>query len=420
MFDTSTETKLTRHLVRPLTEMNILGINASANHDGFGYMLFENPGEIFKDGVSATHYWTKEFSKFYKKYENPNGIYHVRAASGFGVNKVVKDENAHPFKHGNIVVAHNGTLREKEDYFLSDRELDISNLYNNLWIDSERFCFALNEICGDDLLEAKHIEQAYDMFTDIFAFLIYDIRQPEKVFIVRGKTKQLHCLTVYSGKKRIGMIINTGQWELLYLAKMIKYTLGEYLNINKLSVGVAILEEEGIYEYTIGSYNIGKPVRRIKETSSTDFKKPVADVQPSWKKSSFQPEFNDINTPTHNKQTIQAYCLIAELCHEMNLSLKEIWILSEIFNGKNICLYNLQEMEDFLELLKEIDNDATYAGKMKEWANLKEEFKMSALEFYKQTDIHFPYLLASRKDIKSVGVKIRKLIKNAKKEENKK
>lgn len=400
LFDIDSKTNFSKTLIRPLTELNILGINAGASHDGFGYMLFENPGKIEKVGQVATTYWKEHFDTFFNSVESANGIYHVRLASGLGNNKKVADENAHPFIHGNIVMAHNGTLREKINYFLDDEQQKIKQAFDFSWIDSEEFCFALNEICGDELLTAEHIKQAYDLFTGVFAFLIYDIRQPEKVFVVRGKTKKLHSLTIYDEDTPIGLILNTGLWELAYIGKLIKYTLNTHLEKN-LRVGVSELKEESIYEYNIGSYSLDDPVEEIKETEAKDFVKPAnKSVQPvyGWNRHN---DFDRSGNESKVNYSSEVFGKIGELAIHLNFSMKELWILSEFVMDKNLTVFTLNDAEVFLEFLELIKKEKGYSGRIKRWVKAKNDLAVGALTIYKLSEISFPFILSTNSEIES-------------------
>ena len=49
--------KIARAIIRPLTELNTLGIEGSVNNDGFGYMTFAKAGEVYKSKHSAQKWW---------------------------------------------------------------------------------------------------------------------------------------------------------------------------------------------------------------------------------------------------------------------------------------------------------------------------------------------------------------------------
>src|SRR3990167_4658925 len=50
--------RLAKLIIRPLTEINTVGISTFANNDGFGYVCFSNLDNIIKTKESAQNWWT--------------------------------------------------------------------------------------------------------------------------------------------------------------------------------------------------------------------------------------------------------------------------------------------------------------------------------------------------------------------------
>ena len=220
LLDIDPKLKLGKSTIRSLMELNqqaITKFSPQTNDDGFGYMTFSKAPEIVKTGLSATKWWQENWNKYQRSVRNPNGIYHVRAASN-NVTTVFEDD-AHPFHHGHIILAHNGTMTEsvelKDDKKLQ-KLLNSANPKEEPMIDSEKFCVVLSQIVGKDKLQKDHIVLAMEYFHGPFALLIYDTKQPKKMFVVRGKDRPLHMARIFSGKRegeKIGLVLNTHLYE---------------------------------------------------------------------------------------------------------------------------------------------------------------------------------------------------------------
>jgi hypothetical protein len=414
LLDIDPKLKLGKVSIRNLTELNQTAIqkySPQTNEDGFGYMTFSKAPEIIKTGKSAISWWNKNWETYQKSVRNPNGIYHVRAASNNI--KTIFEEDAHPFYHGHIIVAHNGTMTE-DDKLENDEELQ--KLFEVVdpkepMIDSEKFCKLLSHICGKDKLEKEHIVLTMEYFHGPFALLIYDTKQPKKLFVARGKDRPLHMAEVYSGKRRgerIGLVLNTHLYELMFWSKMVKSVAKEFHNMN-LHIGITSLQEESIYEYNIGSYDIGEIVGEIKQTSP-----PVKIVKRSYPprnvnsypRNQTHNHHNDYMGVSEHSDNAKRFSQFYDLCSDTGIGLAELFIMAEYTLGVALHVAT----EDQLEYLRNIMIRLTkfdYKGRRKVWKEFLKTNEINTIAGYKYTEISFPYLLMSKKLIKSKGKKVK-------------
>lgn len=393
MVDFNPEYNIVKTLIRSLNELNTLGINAPGNHDGFGYVLFEDTSKIENSVDDARKWWVKNYNDYLKKTQNGNGIYHVRLAST-GI-KTIREVDAHPFKHGNIILAHNGTLHTSHT---EDDYEEIEKLYTKDMIDSEMFTVALAHMVGDDSLTPDDIKAAYKYFYGVFALLIHDTTNPNFVWIAKGTVKTLNCAEFYIGKKRIGILFNTGKWETLYWSSLVKMYMANVFG-KKVSVEIKEIEDDKIWKYTIGSYKLDDPVASILERNYNTIVHHNHSYDVSDNVGALWPRNSD-NNNNNNRNTVTKLVTnnVAKLAIELNLSVKEVWILSELAFDRNIFTFTMKEMEDFYEIMQLIKS-AGFKGRIKEWINFRREHKLHQMAVYHNSDLEFPYLLNSKKNI---------------------
>lgn len=406
LLDIDPKLKLGKATIRSLMELNqqaIVKFSPQTNEDGFGYMTFAKAPEIVKSGLSATKWWHENWETYQKSVRNPNGIYHVRSASS-NISTVFEDD-AHPFHHGHIILAHNGTMSESDE-LTDDKKLqklfETANPKTEPMIDSEKFCTVLAYICGRSKLNKEHIILAMDYFHGPFALLIYDTKQPKKMFVVRGKDKPLHMAKFYSGKRngeRIGLVLNTQLYELMYWSRLVKSIAKEFHNIN-LHIGITLLETEKIYEYNIGSYNIEKAVEEIKQTSP-----PTKITTVHHHHNNYAQNRTYLGSKEYSDMA-ERFTEFYKLALDTGTGLAELMILAEyaLGNALHVCT------EDQLEYLREIMISLSkfdYKGRRKVWKEYLKENKIHALSGYKYSDVSFPYLLMSKKLIKSKAKKVK-------------
>jgi predicted glutamine amidotransferase len=143
---------------------------------------------------------------------------HVRQAS-YMFKTVKKVEHNHPFEFNNIIGAHNGTLESK---------VDLTKKYPDS-IDSMQFFGELDEyLTNHSVSMTTALNKTMDKFRGKFAFLIKDKRD-NSYYVVRGRTADLHVVSVFMGEEFIGFIVNTelaGLNSCIAELKLIANTLG--------------------------------------------------------------------------------------------------------------------------------------------------------------------------------------------------
>lgn len=408
LIDIKPETKLAKATIRSLTEINSVGIikeSPQANEDGFGYMTFSKAPYISKSNKCAIDWWTENQDEFQKTVRNANGIYHVRSASRNI--RTLHQKDAHPFNVGNVTVIHNGTLEETKE-LKDDKKLqklfpvtkDDKNVVIPM-IDSEKYARILAHVVGDNnRLKPEDLVNAMSYFTGSFALIVHDIKQPSKVFIARGKTKKLHQAIIYNGDEKIGLILNTGEWELFHWARIVKMIAKEYLGI-KLKILVEELDEDSIYVYRIGSYKKLETCHEIKENRVIYRHVQRADTIPASQAGFRGPHHH------HTSHTdIPAWKCVADLAMELNLSLRELMIISEITLGQCVHTLTPEKMDILLQILEELKN-YDFGGRYKLWNKWLIEAEISSLYGYKVSGLDFPFMLTAKKGIKSKIKKVK-------------
>lgn len=420
LLDIDPKTKLGKSTIRLLTELNSVGIvkeSLSVNQDGFGYCTFSKAPEIIKTAFPVIDWWKDNEDDYHKSIRNPNGIYHVRSASGN--TRTLWQKDAHPFNHGHIVLAHNGTLThsEKLDEMLEEKKykdfFPIQKLVNQHnteidvpMIDSEKFCKVLAYNCGKSKLSPEHIISTMNLFHGSFAFLIHDTLQPKKVFVVRGDSKVLHEAIIYKGRQKIGLVINTAEWELLYWARVIKQITQNILGF-RVKVSVREIPEDSIFIYKIGSYNLGESVAEIEQTIKVVTKSTPTVYSPHGRAGFRGVEYSDDDL---EKAT---WVRIAELSVEMNFSLKELWIVAEVILGQSLHTMTEEQSIGLCAVLEDIKKKCAHEGRKKVWDEWLSEKNLSPVRGYSLTGLNFPSILNSKKTIKA---KIKKANATLKKE----
>lgn len=162
--------------------------------DGFGIAVIggktqEEKDEpyLYKTSLSASAaYDTKGTDEAMKRVENCSlALGHVRAAT----EGVVSTENSHPFRiirpdGSTLIGVHNGTLRGWKNHKDADA----------FKVDSH---WALHMI-------ATHGVKAFEYFTGAFAFVWWDSKTPDKVYMARNNERTLNFMVDQSDKLIVG------------------------------------------------------------------------------------------------------------------------------------------------------------------------------------------------------------------------
>lgn len=395
LLDFNPKTFIPRTFVRSLTELNTYGW-CGKNDDGFGYMTFTKPGKVIKSNSDAMTWWNENEKEFLNSVKNANGIYHVRMASNNI--KDIHEKDAHPFRSGDIVLAHNGTLLETKA--LKDDE-DMQKLFETEdekepMIDSQKFTQILANVVGDNKLTANHIDLAMENFTGAFCFLIYDVKQPKTVFIVRGKDRTLHLAEFFDGDKSIGIAINTGRRELIYWAKIIKMTYSQYNKI-KLNIRISEFAEESIWKYRVGSYKFGEPIAQIKQ-------RPAETIIYSHGRKTTTHHHVNVSQTIYDPSWMQ----LVEVSMEMGFYMRELFVISEIIFGQALHILDEASIDHLLAIMQHLEKQ-NYKGRKKEWETNLENKNINPIDAYKLTGMEFPYVFSSKKDIRRAFSKIKEV-----------
>lgn len=413
LMDVDPKTKIARSFIRSLIELNENGIaqhSIQENKDGFGFMTFSQAPKIVKTVYESSKYWDENEKEFFNKHKNINGIYHVRSASvSFG--RTLYQIDAHPHSYKDIILVHNGTLHEtnelKDDKKLQKLfpERKLKNQHNVEqkvpMIDSEKFCKILGELVGDEKLNEKHIKEVVEYFYGSFVFLIYDIKQKSKVFVVRGEDKILHEAIIYENDEKLGLVLNTGKWELFQWARMVRLSMKEMLG-RDIKIKVREIPKETIHIYKLGSYDLGESVAKISQTVKRYKTVTPASSAVRGQASSPYPG----HTNHSHSGTLEPWRVTLDLSKKAELQLKELLIMSEVISGKSLYLFEREDFVDLNLILMELIRAYKHDGRQNTWREVLIASNHSPLLAYENYNIKFPYLLNSKRELKSVVKKI--------------
>ena len=367
--------KLAKLIVRPLTELNTVGVVNQSNNDGFGYVCFSNLLDIVKSQESAQIWWDENLINWKRKTRSVNGIYHVRNCSQ-GKDKM-GEEHAHPFITKNLIQIHNGTMNLRFNGPESDK---IRPLISTKNIDSNNFLKTLEYFVEKDPpLKPKHINQTIKNWAGTFALMLIDKRKPGIVTIAKDDVKVLHSCTFKNGNSNIGLIVNTEKFELEYAANLL-IDFAALMNI-KLTYEIKELQKLAIWEYEIGSYTIPKNntaivLPKIYETVQKQY--------PIQKLFDLKPKIN-----------LTAHASIAQLAFNLGLSYLELAMLSEILFKRNFFVLETVEMTELCEFLTQLETGNSSHKKQQIWNKaLKNSSKMY---LYTNSKMSFPFFVNNKK-----------------------
>lgn len=386
--------RLAKFVVRPLTEINMLGINATSNHDGFGYVRFTALDEIVKSKLQVNTWWTEFNFDFRRKFRNVNGIYHVRACSSTNKNKT-DDEHSHPFETENIILAHNGTLHFRHN---SKDEKDLKSLMDDDVIDSENFLKVLDYYVQNDIVQphlvADNIQEAVDQWSGSYAFLILDRRNPKSVFVVKDDDKKLHKAEFTIGKKTVGIIINTMPYELKYVGVLL-CQYAEAFDM-KLTFTIEELDDMNIWIYRRDTYKLNNPVMEI-------VKPKTATVVVYDSRSGGQQSFPRQSVAGRTVNPKVPYERAASFIFALHLSYIEVIMMTEVLFGQNFFTFDADMMNLYADFLEQLKDKHSYKGRIKAWNNAIGHNKRT--DIYTKTKIQFPFFLNSQKFLKKESAK---------------
>lgn len=313
--------------------------NALEGHkDGFGYFL-EKDNTLVKTEKSATEWMDKNFIDQLSSIRNTNGIYHVRRAS---VNfKEIKQCNAHPFREGNIVLAHNGTLELQ--FVHLDQGID-KKMFTDDMIDSQKFLTVLSYFVKKNkgVLDEKIIKQAIMEFSGTYVLLIRDITT-NTLWIAKDDTKELSIALFTNWGEPCGIIINTRH----YMLNLITDIILDSKRNTGLGCNLLVFNKDMIMKYELGSY--------VTPTNVMDFRTPVkrygAGVIPATKATG-SVHVGGIVEPNRKDGGVQSSFF--EDMKKCFLTLEDLFLLYEVQFGKSVLEMSEADYPELMKLVGHI------------------------------------------------------------------
>jgi predicted glutamine amidotransferase len=383
---------------------NIPVINSRAgNSDGFGYYHFDKQ-KIFKTKESAGIYLYKD--EFLDRLDEDfpldeskrvSILSHVRSASRYGGKmQEINDENAHPFRLNNIVLAHNGTLYPKDD------KDEIKGKIDSYW-----FLSKLCEVVGDKKLTHKDIIKAMEYFEGKFALLIVDLLQPNNLWIAKGRTADLYTMTFKDeNDKELLFIINTKEEGL-------KSTISPYFHRVLLGKNVFVsditkFKDETVYRYNTVSRKMFKYKEEIKEEAY------VVKTQTYSRGRGYNSEYGNFGrNRVSNTSTFSSikdiFGNILEESSKSLLTYSEVAVLYELYIGDSIYKPEKDDLIIFSEMLKKLNKEAI-KGRAKTWINISKrliEEGYDVMDLYQAwPEMAFPWFLNTKGKLKYIYRKL--------------
>ncbi len=142
--------------------------------DSTGVVAVDSKGNVStsKKAISSSDFVElRRYGKIIDRYFNLDALIgHNRAAT----RGIVTDDNAHPFRHGNITLVHNGSLQSTYD--LPDG--------NKFQVDSEAIAYALSKMSPEEVIP---------LLNGAFSLVWYD-SDKEEIFFVRNDKRPMNLI----------------------------------------------------------------------------------------------------------------------------------------------------------------------------------------------------------------------------------
>lgn len=409
--------------VKPLLA-NITLVNALDNNkDGHGIFNPENQmiwrtTESGADVVSNFKYYNHledvllgmgKDRKTLKDKDDVIIMSHVRAASyGF---KVISLDNTHPFQVDNIILMHNGTLAPAEG---KEKDLKIDDKIDSYWFLHH---LAKDVVKDKEILKPEHIAKAMESFTGKFAFLIHDLRLPDVIYVVKGRTANLSMTNYMIGDESIAFAINTDDDNLdgIIFPCFLKAMTDEEM----IAADTVDLDPESIYKYYIKKGELVKTNTKI--TENVAVVKTTRHTLHQGRRSNFDwydddyydgfnraYGMNNFARGSNNAITTMAQD-VANHARKINLDFSELNILCHTMFNLSLIFAEYKELKYIDDVLKGLEAtfESQKSGKEKMWRRLKLYYLennpdcVTADIYYEFPTLKFPWFISSKNGIKN-------------------
>jgi len=175
----------------------------------------------------------------------------------------------------------------------------------------------------------------------------------------------------------VGNIVNTTTMGL--------YMLGEWLVDFDYDYTVKELKENTIYTYNLNSYEVIEAGSVVQDSPYDTIKVDVPTNSYKW----------DNKHTVNINETI--YEDIFDLMYEMGLLITDMIVLAELIFNKSILCFDDNDFLEFKVFLKRLDLEA-HNSRQVLWGDLQKYKDGSVFNLYK--DLHYPYMLNSKDDLK--------------------
>lgn len=395
---------------------NLTLSNANDNNkDGHGFFFFKPVSKYYRtkdsgsDLVFNSAYWD-----IVEKCAGDNDelavLAHVRSASiGF---REIKTLNAHPFIVDNIILAHNGTLEAEDD------KLEIKDRIDSFW-----FTHRLATIVNKEKLTPEHIAKAMEDFRGKFAFLIADLTQPTKLFIVKGRSADLYY-GVWKDKAGNNKCyaVNTSKMNMYNVAAPMfwRSILGEEISLDKEDIEE--FDDESIYIWDVAKKTLDKTDVKIPER--TTITKTTTVHHGGYSRAEDSEYWNNYGRPPVNRNYADRQGensvekLVGRVCyasHKFNLSFSEMNYLFTMLYGYSILFSEKESLKSFEEFLEKLEKSWETQGEGKKensWINVRNIFAVSCedipmIEIYEKfPKLKFPWWFNAKSGFKNVRSRI--------------
>lgn len=384
-------------IARNIVTLNVGGISTNkANDHGFGAFFFES-NHIIRTELDAVDYIEK--NPDYNSRSSYNGMYHVRLASVATKRGL---EFAHPFIYPNIQLMHNGTLSLKSltGGLLDKKEL--SKLDSATIIDSEKITQLLNYTMERDTFTPKLFEDVRNYFTGASAFMFKDLKT-NAYYVFRDNKRPLELATFTVNDKVVGILINTGAFELNIIVDAMIDAYNSYSRSkHPLKVTLEPLPDHTLHQYIPNTYELTSSTVIAESTAAT------SPVDTTMKTNVFtygHPAYDySVYTPTsHSRSAVSSsnsntFRLFNNLAH-LNLYDSEFFVMAEQITGKSFALINEEDIKLLVEVTGHMVNayEGVLKSRLSKWFKCKIDYScVNGVDILSFKQLHIIYSTCER------------------------